>query len=208
MVRTGPLPVQFPIVALVALSLRSASQWDSLTPGLKAVTGSAAETDRQLASLKEIAKLPGLGFKEAIQGAINLQAVGFSAQRPERALLAFGNAIATTGGGKPELDRVFTQLTQMASAGKILTADLRPIIQISPLVPKALKEAFGTISAEEIGELGLSFDQFFDRLVSQLEKLPKVTGGAQTSFENMTDAAFRLQVALGEGLFHCNTPAR
>ena len=192
--------VTLPLVALGAVAVRSATQLDSLTRGLTAITGSADETERQLVRLKEVAKLPGLGFKEAIQGSISLQAVGFSAAKAERSLMAFGNAIATTGGGKAELDRVFTQLTQMASAGKILTADLRPIIQVSPLVGRALKEAFGTISAEQINDMGLSFEEFYERLVSQLETLPKVTGGARNSFENLSDASFRLSAAFGEGI--------
>jgi tape measure domain-containing protein len=195
-----------PLIAAAGFSVRAAADMDKLSRGLNALNGDARTTAAQMQRLQEVAKLPGLGFREAVQGAINLQAVGFSAERAERSLKAFGNAIALTGGGKAELDRVLNQLTQMSSAGRILTADLRPIIQTSPLVARALKEAFGTIDAQAIESLGLSFDQFYDRLVGQLEKLPEATGGAANSFENLGDAVLRARAAIGNQLLPVIAP--
>ena len=54
---------------------------ESLTRGLTAVAGSAKEAELQMADLREVAKLPGLGLEEAMRGSINLQAAGLSAER-------------------------------------------------------------------------------------------------------------------------------
>src|SRR5690606_21757270 len=121
------------------------AQIEQLERGLLAITGSAEETTRQLAELEEVAELPGIGFREAVEGATALQVLNFSAETATRTLRAFGNAIALTGGGPAELDRIILQLTQMASAGRILTQDLRPVIQIAPAAGRALQEAFGTV---------------------------------------------------------------
>lgn len=198
--RTMSVALTVPLAAFGAAAVANAAKLDSLTRALNAVAAPGEDVAAQLERLREVARLPGLGFEEAIQGSVNLQAVGFSAAEAERTLRAFGNAIASTGGGKDDLDRITTQLTQMASAGRILTADLRPIIQTSPLVAKALQQAFGTIDAQQIEDLGLTFDQFFERLVTQLETLPQVSGGPKVAFENLADSFTVASAALGQRL--------
>lgn len=178
----------------------TAADMDSLRRALDAVTGSSDQTAIQMERLKEVARAPGLGFREAVQGSVNLQAVGFAAKDAERALKAFGNAIATTGGGRAELDRVLLQLTQMAATGRIVAQDLRPIVQTAPAVAKALNELFGTTSAEAIAAQVDDFDEFFDLLITKLEQMPSVAGGAKNALENLGDAAFRLRASIGEQL--------
>lgn len=189
-----------PLAALGIIGTRNAVTLDSLTRGLTAITGSAQEASIQLARLTEIAKLPGIGFQEAIQGSIRLQAVGFSAEVAERALRQFANAIALTGGGREELDRVTVQLGQLAAKGKVVAQDLKPIIEAGPAVGRALLQAFGTVNSEDIQKLGLTSQQFTDQLLDALEKLPRAAAGARNSFENFSDALFRATSAIGQAI--------
>lgn len=189
-----------PLAAIGISGVRAAAQLDSIKRGLRAVAGSSAEAETQLARLTEIAKLPGIGFQEAIQGSIRLQVVGFSAKEAERALRAFSQAVALTGGGRVELERITVQLGQLAAKGKVLSQDLRPIIEAAPAVGRALREAFGTVNAEDIQKLGLTSREFLDKLISQLETLPAVSGGARNSFDNFTDAVFRSSAAIGDAI--------
>lgn len=192
--------VTVPLTALGAASVNAAVQMDSLKRGLTAIVGSSAEASRQLARLATLAKLPGIGFEEAIQGSIRLQAVGFSARDAERNLREFANAVALTGGGRDELARVTVQLGQLAAKGKVLSQDLRPIIEAAPAVGRALKEAFGTVNADDIAELTTNSREFLDVLVGQLERLPRAAAGAKNSFENFRDTVFRAAAAVGEAL--------
>lgn len=189
-----------PLTALGVIATQNAVTLDSLKRGLEAITGSADEAGVQLQRLTEIAKLPGIGFQEAIQGSIRLQAVGFSAEKAEKALVQFSNAVALTGGGRAELDRITVQLGQLSAKGKVLSQDLKPIIEAGPAVGRALKEAFGTVNAEDIQALGLTSEQFLDKLVSQLEKLPRAAGGARNTLENFSDALFRASAAIGDAI--------
>jgi tape measure domain-containing protein len=155
-----------------------------------------------MVQLERIARLPGLGFREIISGANQLN-VAFSdlpntLGRTNRTLAAFGRAVGLTGGGPAEFQRVITQVTQIASAGKLLQQDLRPIIQTAPAVGQALKAAFGTISPQEIEALGLSTEQFLDQLVVALEALPAPAETVANSLENLKDSAFRASAAMGE----------
>lgn len=182
--------------------INAAIEMERLERGLDVTAGGAERAARQMARLEQIAKLPGLGFREAIEGANQLN-VAFSdlpdaTARSSRTLAAFGKAVALTGGGRSELQRVITQVTQIASAGKLLQQDLRPIIQTAPAVGQALKSAFGTISPQEIEALGLSTTEFLDRLVDELEDLEDPPQTAANALENVKDSAFRASSAMGE----------
>lgn len=189
-----------PLVALGAASVDAAVRLDSLKRGLTAIVGSSDEANRQLARLTQIAKLPGIGFEEAIQGSIRLQAVGFSAAEAEKNLREFSNAVALTGGGRDELARVTVQLGQLAAKGKVLSQDLRPIIEAAPAVGRALLQAFGTVNAADIQELGLSSKEFLNVLTDELSRLPRAAAGAKNSFENFRDEVFRAAAAVGQVL--------
>lgn len=189
-----------PLTALGVLATRNAVSLDSLKRGLAAITGSAADAAVQLDRLREIAKAPGIGFQEAIQGSIRLQAVGFSALEAERALKQFANAVALTGGGRDELERVTVQLGQLAAKGKVVAQDLKPIIEAAPAVGQALLQAFGTVNSEDIQKLGLSTDEFLDKLLDALNDLPKAAAGAKNAFENFSDSVFVATSAIGEAI--------
>ena len=189
-----------PLIAFGATVTDAAVTLDSLKRGLTTIAGSAQEAQRQLVRLTAIAKLPGIGFEEAIQGSIRLQAVGFSAREAERALVQFSNAVALTGGGRDELQRITVQLGQLAAKGKVLAQDLRPIIEAAPAVGRALKQAFGTVNADDIAELTGSSEEFLKVLIAQLEQLPRAAAGARNAFENFRDEVFRASAAIGTAL--------
>lgn len=192
--------LSLPLIAIGKSSLDAAVTIDSLKRGLTAIVGSAEEAGVQLARLTEIAKLPGIGFEEAIQGSIRLQAVGFSATDAEKALIQFSNAVALTGGGREELSRITVQLGQLAAKGKVLSQDLRPIIEAAPKVGTALIAAFGTVNADDIANLTTNSREFLDTLVKELERLPRAAAGAKNTFENFRDTVFRASAAIGEAL--------
>lgn len=197
--------VSVPIVALGVAVTKFATDLDSLKRGLTAVTGSSSEAERQLVRLRQAAKLPGLGFEAAVKGSIRLQSLGQSAEFSERVLREFGNAVALTGGGAADLDRITVQLAQMAAKGKILSQDLRPIIEAAPTVGKALRDAFGTVDPEEISKLGLSMDDFFNRLMSQMERGPRAAAGARNSFDNLFESLKLGAGAIGTQLLPVTT---
>jgi tape measure domain-containing protein len=189
-----------PLAAIGIVSTQSAVSMDSLKRGLAAVAGSASEAETQLARLTDIAKLPGIGFAEAIQGSVRLQALGISAEVAERSLKAFSNAVALTGGSPENLDRLLIQLTQLLSKGKILQQDLRFIIENAPATGKALRDAFGTVDPQAIEALGITTDEFLDKFLTGLENLPKAAAGARNAFDNFKDSIFRASAAVGEGI--------
>lgn len=207
------LPAGFALgfAGLATAAVNSAVEIDSMKRALTAVAGSAAEAERQFDRLREVAKLPGIDFTGAIQGAVRLQTVGFSADNAERSLRAFANAIALTGGGGQQLREVTVQLSQMASVGKVLGADLKPILQQAPAVAQALQKMFGTVDSKSISNAlkaaGKSSKEFIADLTTELEKIPKVTAGPREALENL-GVSFKIALAdAGDVILAGLTPA-
>lgn len=180
--------VTTPLVALTRAAVNATVKMDSLTRGLRAVAGSAEATEKQLKELHEVAKLPGLGFQEAVEGSIRLQAAGFSARQATDALGAFGNALATVGKGKDELDGVTLALGQIASKGKVFAEEINQINERVPQIRRAMIAAFGTADTEILQKAKLTASEFVDGITRELNKLPRVTGGLKNDFENASDS--------------------
>ena len=177
------------------------SEFDSLQRGMLAVMNNNIDAVKsEMFRLNEVAKLPGLGFKEALQGSINLQAAGLSADLARRSLMGFGNALATVGRGKAYLDGVNLALSQIMSKGKVMAQEINQIAERVPQIRILMKKAFGTADTEKLGKMGLSSQMFIEKIVQQLEKLPKTTGGIKNAMENLEDTFFKMKVSIGQSL--------
>lgn len=178
-------------------SVLMAAKFERLKKGLSAVMNSSVLATAELKELREVAKMPGLGFAEAVQGSINLQAVGFNAEEARKILLSFGNALVTVGKGRVELDGVILALTQMRAKGKVLAEEINQLAERVPQVRKVMMDTFGTGATEDIQKMGVSVEEFIEKMVVGLNRLPKAGGGISNEFENITDNIDQLRAAFG-----------
>lgn len=179
--------VTLPISLAAGAALKAAGDIQALEKGFAATYKGSLPLQEALANVRELAKLPGLGLKEALQGATNLQAAGLSADLAQRSLAAFGNALATVGRGKADLDGVGLALGQIAAKGKISAEEINQLAERVPQIREAMKAAFGTADTEVLNKLKIDATTFVEGVVAELEKLPKVTGGLNNAFENFGD---------------------
>jgi len=212
--------VTLPLGLLAGAALSSYGKVDGLTRGLNALasqdvarqgaTGveaiglAASATQARLKELQEIAKAPGIGFEQAVQGDIRLRAVGISAEQSAKILREFANAIALTGGGAGELNSVTVQLGQLSAKGKVLAQDLRPIIEAAPAVSQALQKLYGTVDSETISKSlekqGKSSTDFVATLTDELAKIPRVAGGFSNALENALQGGQQDLARIGESI--------
>lgn len=179
--------VTLPIVGIGAAAIKSALSMDALTRGLQAVAGSGAEAKRQLKEIEELAKAPGVGYREAIQMATGLQAAGYSFEQVKNLTREVGNALAMVGKGKSELAGVNAQLIQMAGKGKLMMEDVRILMNYIPQLGKAMMAAYGTTDTEAISKSGVTAMQFVEDMTRELGKLQRVSGGVKNDLENLYD---------------------
>lgn len=187
--------VTLPLGLLAAAALKAAGDLQALEKGFTATYKGSEPLQDALAKVRELAKLPGLGLTEALQGATNLQAAGLSADLARRSLGAFGNALATVGKGKADLEGVALALGQIQAKGKVSAEEINQLAERVPQIREAMKAAFGTADTEALNKAGISATAFVEGVVTELEKLPKVTGGINNAFENLSDAT---TIALGK----------
>lgn len=192
--------VTLPLAVLGGAAIKAAGDMQALEKGFAATYKGAAPLSEALGKVQELAKLPGLGLQEALRGATNLQAAGFSADLATRALGAFGNALATVGRGKADLDGVGLALGQIASKGKISAEEINQLAERVPQIRQAMIAAFGTADTEVLQKMKISATDFVEGVTAELEKLPKVTGGINNAFENLQDAGTVALAKLGTAL--------
>ena len=193
--------ISVPIAGLGAASLKSFADIERLEKGLIALMGSTEAAQAEMLKLREVAKLPGLGFKEAVDGSLRLQAVGFSADAARKTLLAFGKAVAVSGGTREDFQEVIYQLSQMASKGKILSEDFKVLQSRIPILGQLLQDSFGTRSIEAIRNSGVGASEFIQKIIEaadKSDKLKNVTGGLSNAFENFKDSAKLALADLGK----------
>lgn len=192
-----PAGLALSLVAMGGKALQAAGDIEALEKGFAATYKGSLPLQDALSKVRELAKLPGLGLKEALQGATNLQAAGFSADLATRALGAFGNALATVGKGKADLDGVGLALGQIASKGKISSEEINQLAERVPQIRQAMIAAFGSADTEVLQKAKISATDFVEGVTRELEKLPTVSGGINNAFENIGDAGFKAVAKLG-----------
>ncbi len=150
---------------------------EQLAMALSSVSDGTESLSKQFAALKEAAKLPGLGFTEIAKGSLDLQSVGVSAKESREVIIELGNALASTGKGKAELDGITTALAQMYGKGKVSAEEINQIAERYPAI-RAIAADLDKSSPSK----------FTEGLTDALSKLPRAAGTAQDSFDNLNDA--------------------
>lgn len=176
-------------------------QADSLEGGMIALTGSVEAASKRLDEMRQLAKDPGLGFAQVVEGDIALRSVGLSAQLSTRAMREFGNALAVVGKGKADLDGVLLAVTQIVSKGKVSAEEINQIAERVPQIRKVMQEAFGTADTEAIQKMGIPVERFIEMVVSAFEKtVPRALTRMQGKIDNFTDAATARFADFGAGI--------
>lgn len=194
------LSITAPLVGVGKMAVDAAVQMDTLKRSLNAVTGSSKATAEQMKRLEAIGRLPGLAFKEAVEGSVNLQAAGFSARMAEKALMGFGNALAQVGKGKDDLREVVVNLQQMASAGKVTADEIKETAQRVPQLRKAMQAVFGTSNTELIQKANISGKDFVEAMSTYFVAHQKTVQGAKTEMENFQESITKTFATLGDAI--------
>lgn len=191
-----------PIVGLGVASLKAFGEIDSLKKALKSLEGSVEGAERRFRELQEVAKLPGLGIREAVQADLTLRNFGRSASQAKTEVMAFGNALAAAGRGKADLSETIRQFGQLTSAAKLTQENLTPIIERVPQVAAILRAAFGPTggTAEGLRNLGVTTAQASAAIITGLQKIPPVASGFKNAMENLSESVVIALVEIGDGL--------
>ena len=198
----GIAAVSSEILQFARASAQASIQIDSYTRALEVLEGSALIAENRIQRLQDLADLPGLRFKDAVEGSLALKAVRVEAELATRILTELGNAAAFTG-GEGEFQRGLLGLRQIVARGRISQEELNQLTENISIASTVLRNEFGTVLAEDIQkileETGQDVNDFLETLISGFEKLERFPIDAPSvKLKNLSNSFFEFQAALGD----------
>ena len=167
---------------------------------LKALVGDTEKAERQLSQVLKLAREPGLTADAALQEFVQLTSIDIPLEKTTRLLREFGNALAIAG--QTDLSPALLGLRQIYQRSKLSQEEMNQLTERLGLVSRVLKEEFGSAMAEDIqaalDAAGENIDDFTDRFIAGLEKLPRApVDTLQRGFDRLAGASFELRAAPG-----------
>ena len=184
-------------------SVQASVRVEGFRRSLTALYGDAQIAERELDRLREVAQLPGITFEGAVAGALRLKTVGREGADAAAIITEFSNANALAGGTTQEFGRAMVGLTQILSRGKLSQEELNQVLENVPLIGNSIREAFGSIDAENIraqlSSAGQDVNDFVDILTNQLSMGARASAeSTANAFSNLQNATFELSAAFGD----------
>jgi tape measure domain-containing protein len=133
MFATGLLAIGAAATTAIGFGVKIAGDLESARQGFVALLGSAEEADATMARIKKEAAATPFELTGLVEGAQALTAVTKDGDKAVDTLLDVGKAIATSGKGQEELDRVVLNLQQISSTGKVTAMDIRQFQSAIPM---------------------------------------------------------------------------
>ena len=187
----------------VAGSIRASNRVEGFRASLTALHGSATAANEVIERLRQLAESPGISFPQAVDAAVRLKTVGIEGELAFSTISELGNSLALVG--STDLSGILLGLTQIISAGKVTTEEIRQITERSGIAAQAIQNAFGSLIGDDIQQQlearGQDVRDFVQILVDELAGGARASADTTTNaFSNLGNAAFELSEAVGNRL--------
>ena len=147
-----------PIVALGTVGVNYNAQMEQYRTMFTTLTGSAEEADRVIQQLQADAQKSPFDSASLIQANQYLISAGVSADEARVMINNLGNAVAATGGGSAELERMAQNLQQIQNVGKATQQDIKQFANAGINIYGLLAESTGKTVAE-VKEMDVTYEE-------------------------------------------------
>ena len=190
-----------PIIALGTMGVAYNAQVEQYQKMFTTLTGSAEEADQIIRQLQEDAQRSPFDSSSLIQANQYLISAGVSAEEARKTILDLGNAVAATGGGSSELERMAQNLQQIKNVGKATSQDIKQFANAGINIYGLLAEATGK-SVEKVKEMDVSYELLSQALAKASEEGGKYYGAMEAQSETLNGSLSAtkasIQALLGE----------
>ena len=193
------LGVTFGIAGVVAFGrsmLDAGMKVENASTGLTTLLKDGAEAQEVIANTMRDAMETPFSFESLLSANKAIISAGVDSEKARVDVLNLANAIAATGGGNDELNRMVVNLQQIKNAGKATAMDIRQFAYAGVNIYKVLSDATGQPIAK-IREMGVSYDM----LTLALKKAHDEGGIYYNGLENMQKNTSVQISNLGDGIF-------
>jgi len=147
-----------PIVALGTVGVNYNAQMEQYRTMFTTLTGSAEEADRVIQQLQADAQKSPFDSASLIQANQYLISAGVSADEARVMINNLGNAVAASGGGSAELERMAQNLQQIQNVGKATQQDIKQFANAGINIYGLLAESTGKTVAE-VKEMDVTYEE-------------------------------------------------
>ena len=190
-----------PILAVGTLGVTYNAQMEQLQVLFTTLTGSAEEADRVISQIQADASKSPFDVQTLVKANQYLISAGISADDARQTILDLGNAIAATGGGNDELDRMAMNLQQIQNVGKASAQDIKQFANAGINIYGLLAESIG-VTVDQVKKMDISYEILADALHKASKEGGKFEGAMESQSETLTGSINQLkssvQVLLGE----------
>jgi len=184
-------------VSGVAIGLGTAgiaynAQIEQYQVALTTLTGSAEEADRVIKGINEDASKSSFGVDALIDANKYLIAAGVNGDESRTVINALGNAIAATGGGNSELQRMAQNLQQIKNVGKASSQDIKQFANAGINIYGLLAETTGK-TVDQVKNLDVSYELLTEALMKASEEGGKYYGAMEAQSQTLSGSVQKLK---------------
>lgn len=152
------------IAGLFAAGVKYNADIETTTKAFETFLGTAEDATKAINAIKKQSEISPFDTKELIKANQYLITTGENAEDSRRTISALADAIALTGGGNDELNRMASNLQQIRNAGKATSMDIRQFAYAGIDVYGILAETTGK-NVEELKKMDITYEDLSQALI-------------------------------------------
>jgi tape measure domain-containing protein len=176
--------------------IEAGSKVEDATTGLTTLLGNAAEATQVVKNTMEDATKTPFAFEGLLGANQQLIAAGVNSVKAREDVMNLANAVAASGKGNEEFERMTANLAQISTVGKASAQDIKQFGIAGINIYKVLAEATGQ-PIEQVKEMEVSYDM----LTMALKKAHEEGGIYYNGLENMSKNTSVKISNLGDTIF-------
>ena len=185
------------ITAVLGAGVKYNADIEKSTKAFETFLGSAEEADKAISAIKKQSSSSIFDTKELIQANQMLITTGESADDSRKVISSLADAIALTGGGNDELNRMAVNLQQIKNVGKASSQDIKQFAMAGIDIYGILAETTGKTVAE-VKEMDITYEQVSQALNKAASEGGKYYKGQESMANTLSGSVSKLKKTFQE----------
>lgn len=185
------------MAGLFASGVKYNADIETTTKAFETFMGSAEKASKAIEKIKNQSKSSPFDTKELIKANQYLITTGEDADSARTTISALADAIALTGGGNDELNRMASNLQQIKNAGKATSADIKQFAYAGIDVYGILSETTGK-SVKQLKKMDITYEDLSKALIKASSQGGKYFNGQATMADTLNGKVSKLKKTFQE----------
>lgn len=181
--RSMTMGITLPIIGAAGAAVKSAADFEALGVQMEVLTGSVEEGKKAFEDLKRFSARTPFQLKDLTKAQNTLMGFGESTEKAFEHLQMLGDVAAVTGG---DLQAITVAFGQASAEGKLMTRDIRQLINQGVPAIKMLSESLG-VAQSEILDMASAGEITFDVLVESFRQATEEGGQFANGTEKLAN---------------------